>query len=247
VDNYIVEGDGDPVVLLHGGLSDSTAWAMQLPALAERHRTYAFDRRGHGRSSDTDAPFSYDEMADETIAFLDDLVGGPAHLVGWSDGGIVALLVSLKRPDLIDRQVLIGANFHYDGLMPGFTMPDDPEDESVNPLKDAYSTVAVDPAHWPVFYAKAIHLFATAPTLAVDDLGRVSTPTLVLAGDDECITHEHTVALYEHIPDAQLAVVPGTSHLLVFEKPALVNQLILDFLAETDTPQTLLPMRRAHA
>ena len=79
---YEVAGDGDPVVLLHGGLSDGTAWGLQVPVLAGQHRVFVPDRRGHGKSPDTDAPFHYDEMADETIAFLEEVVGGAAHLVG---------------------------------------------------------------------------------------------------------------------------------------------------------------------
>ena len=96
---YAVEGEGSPVVLLHGGLSDSTAWGMQTPALAAQHKVFLVDRRGHGKTADTDAPFSYDGMAAETIAFLEQTVGGPAALVGWSDGGIVALFVSIQRPE----------------------------------------------------------------------------------------------------------------------------------------------------
>jgi pimeloyl-ACP methyl ester carboxylesterase len=84
---------------------------MQTPALAEHYRVFLTDRRGHGKAPDTDAPFSYDEMASETIEFLEHVVGGPSALVGWSDGGIVSLFVSLRRPDLVKRQVLIGANF----------------------------------------------------------------------------------------------------------------------------------------
>jgi pimeloyl-ACP methyl ester carboxylesterase len=244
VDHYTVDGSGDPIVLLHGGLSDRTAWMLQLPALAERFRTYAVDRRGHGTSPDTDAPFHYDEMADETVGFLEGVVGGPAHLVGWSDGGIVALLVSMKRPDLVRRQVLIGANFHVDGLMPEFETPDDPASDEVAPLRVWYEGVAADPSHWPEFYAKGTRLFRTEPTLTVDDLKPIAVPTLVVAGDDDCIHHEHTVALFEALADAQLAIVPGTSHMLLLEKPGLVNQLILDFLAESGAPTTLLPIRR---
>jgi len=244
VNHYSVDGEGDPVVLLHGGLSDSTAWQLQIPAFASTYRTYAFDRRGHGRTPDTDEPFHYDEMADETIAFLEDVVGGPAHLVGWSDGGIVALLVSRKRPDLVRRQVLIGANFHTDGLMPEFETPEDPAGDDVAALRVWYEGVAVDPAHWPEFYAKGTRLFLEEPTLTVDDLEVVDVPTLVLAGDDDCIHHAHTVALFEALQNAQLAIVPGTSHMLQLEKPALANQLILDFLAEPGAPMTMLPIRR---
>src|SRR3954468_16980760 len=168
---------------------------LQLPALAERFRAYAADRRGHGKSPDTDAPFHYDEMADETIAFLEDVVGGPAHLIGWSDGGIVALLVALKRPDLVRRQILVGANFHVDGLMPEFETPEDPASDDVAALRLWYEAVAVDPGHWPEFYAKGTRLFLEEPTLRVDDLRPVEVPTLVLAGDDDCIHHAHTVAL----------------------------------------------------
>jgi len=244
VNHYTVDGDGDPVVLLHGGLSDSREWGAQAPVFKERYRTFAFDRRGHGATPDTEAPFDYDEMAGETIAFLEEVVGGPAHLVGWSDGGIVTLLTSLKRPDLIRRQVLMGVNFHVDGMHPGFEMPDDPDADANAPLKAIYASIAPDPGHWPEFFAKGNHLFSVAPTLTVDDLRTVEVPTLVLAGDDDCIVLDHTVALYEHIPNAQLAIVPGTSHMLHMEKPALVNQLILDFLAEAAPPRTILPMRR---
>lgn len=244
MDHYTVEGSGDPVVLLHGGLSDRTAWMLQMPVLAERYRTYAVDRRGHGSYPDTDAPFHYDEMADETIAFLEAVVGGPAHLVGWSDGGIVALLVARKRPELVRRQVLIGANFHVDGLMPEFETPEDPMSDDVAALRIWYEGVAADPAHWPEFYAKGTRLFLEEPTLTVADLESVGVPALVLAGDDDCIFHQHTVALFEGLPQAQLAIVPGTSHMLQLEKPELVNRLILDFLAESGPPTTMLPIRR---
>ncbi|MDQ1422716.1 MAG: hypothetical protein QOD72_214, partial [Acidimicrobiaceae bacterium] len=190
---YEVSGDGDPVVLLHGGLSDGTAWGLQIPAMAARYRVFVPDRRGHGKSPDMDAPFHYDAMAAETVAFLEQVVGEPAHLVGWSDGGIVALLVSLARPELVHRQVLIGANFHYEGLLPDFDTGEDPDGEPVAMIKAIYEGVAIEPSHWPDFYAKSMHLFRSEPTLTVSDVKRSATPTLVLAGDDDCIYHEHTV------------------------------------------------------
>src|SRR5256885_313425 len=93
-------GTRDPLLILHGGLSDSELLLARLgPSLGERFRVLAFDRRGHGRTADTAAPFHYDDMATEAIAAIDKLVGGPANLVGWSDGGNAALLVALRRPD----------------------------------------------------------------------------------------------------------------------------------------------------
>jgi pimeloyl-ACP methyl ester carboxylesterase len=229
-------------VLLHGGLSDSSAWGLQVPALTERFETYAFDRRGHGTSPDTDEPFHYEAMAAETIAFIEDVVGGPSHLVGWSDGGIIALLVSLARPDLVRRQVVIGTNFHHEGLMPEFDIA--PEDDAMVLIRSMYEAVAPDPSHFDEVLAKSMRMFTEEPTLTAEDLRRVAAPTLVLAGDDDCIYHGHTVTLFESIPDAQLAIVPGTSHMIQFEKPVLVNQLIIDFLTETAPPGTMFPIRR---
>jgi pimeloyl-ACP methyl ester carboxylesterase len=184
-------------------------------------------------------------MAADTVAFLETVVGGPAHLVGWSDGGIVALLVALRRSDLVARQVVIGTNFHHDGLLDTFHLGDDPNAEDVALFKAMYEASAVDPANWPVFFAKSERMWREEPTLTVGDIGRITAPTLVMVGDDDAIEYDHTVALFEALPAGQLAVVPGTSHVLNLEKPALVNQLVLDFLAETDPPGTFMPFRRA--
>lgn len=244
--HYEVHGeDGSPpVVLLHGGMSDGTAWMPQVPALAARHRVFVPDRRGHGKTPDTDAPFSYHAMANETIEFLSTVVGGQAALVGWSDGGIVALVVAMQRPDLVRRQVLIGANFHHSGLVDSFDPGDDPDAADVAVFRSLYEASAVDPAHWPEFFHKTVRLWREQPELTVDDVAAVTTPTLVLAGDDEVVHLSHTVALYEALPDAELAIVPGTSHLLTVEKPDLVNRLLVEFLDETEPPTTLMPVRR---
>ena len=113
---YEVSGpdDGEPLVLLHGGMSDGTGWGANAPAMAQRYRTYIPDRRGHGKTPDVDGPLTYDAITDDTVAFLEHVVGGPARLVGWSDGGIVALMLSMRRPDLVTRQVLVGTNFHHE-------------------------------------------------------------------------------------------------------------------------------------
>jgi pimeloyl-ACP methyl ester carboxylesterase len=242
---YEVTGDGDPLVLLHGGMSDSTAWGLQVPALSESYKVFAPDRRMHGKTPDADGTLSYDAMATDTIAFLETVVGEPAHLVGWSDGGNVALLVSLARPDLVRRQVVIGANFHHEGLMEAFDLGEDPDAPEIGMFKSGYEANAADPSKWPMFFERSAHMWRTQPNMTLDDLRRIDVPTLVLVGDDDCIHHAHTVQLYETLANGQLAVVPGTSHVLVLEKPALVNQLILEFLAETAPPAGFMPVRRA--
>jgi pimeloyl-ACP methyl ester carboxylesterase len=105
---YDEHGAGDPLLLMHGGLSSADDLEMQTPALAERYRVILPERRAHGRTADVDEHITYDLMADDTVAFMEALGTGPAHLVGWSDGGNVALLVAIKRPDLVRKVVTVG-------------------------------------------------------------------------------------------------------------------------------------------
>jgi len=234
-------GAGEPVLLLHGGLSDSELLLEPLePALADRYRILAFDRRGHGRTADTEAAFHYDDMATETVAAIDKLIGDRAHLVGWSDGAIVALLVALRRPELIHSLVLIGANYHFEG-----NVPTEPGGSGFKIIKERYAERSPDGAdHFAVVFKKSLAMFATEPTLITDDLRRITAPALVMVGDDDLMTLTHTASLYESLPHGHLAVVPGTSHAVILEKPEYVGQLIRDFLSAPGTPETYFPVRR---
>ena len=111
-------GAGDPLLLLHGGICTNETWGPQLPAFADRFRVVAPERRAHGHTADVDGPLTYADMAADTIGFLDAVVGGPAHVVGWSDGGIVGLLVAIERPDLVRKLVAIGTNYDTAGVVP---------------------------------------------------------------------------------------------------------------------------------
>jgi pimeloyl-ACP methyl ester carboxylesterase len=154
-------------------------------------------------------------------------------------------MLSMRRPDLVTRQVLVGTNFHHDGLLPGFALGDDPNAPDVAMFKAFYEAAAVDPANWPLFLEKTARMWREEPTLTVDDLEAVRAPTLVLVGDDDAMHFAHTVALYESIAGSQLCVIPGTSHVVTLEKPVLFDELALAFLAETSSPVTMMPVRRA--
>jgi pimeloyl-ACP methyl ester carboxylesterase len=237
-------GAGDEtIVLLHGGLSNGDALLDSIgPPLGEHYRLVAPDRRGHGRTADIEGPFHYEDMVDETIGVLEQVVGGPAHLVGWSDGGIVSLLLSMRRPDLVRRQVLIGANYHFEGTRPLEMADDDPLGQA---MFEAYAERSPHGGeHFPAVLEKTLPLYASEPTLNPDDLGRVTTPTLVLVGDDDIIELAHTVMLFEALPAGQLAVVPRTSHMVPMEAPQEVAHLVRDFLSADVPPQTLMPSRR---
>lgn len=237
-------GPGTPLLLLHGGLSNSDELLNSIgPGLAGGYRVVAFDRRGHGYTADTDADFHYADMAEETVRVLEQVVGGPAHLVGWSDGGIVALLVALQRPDLVQRMVVIGANYHFDGFM---NVEMDPESSLVQALGKAYVERSPDgPEHLEVVLSKSFRMFGAEPTLTTADIAQIARPVLVVVGDDDLVVLQHTVSLYEALPEGQLAVVPGASHALPLEQPDVLTGLILKFLAAVESPHTLVPVRRA--
>jgi pimeloyl-ACP methyl ester carboxylesterase len=239
------DGVGESVLMLHGGLSDSEGMLDALePAIGDRFRVLAFDRRGHGRTADTDGAFHYDDMASETIAVIEKLIGGPTHLVGWSDGGIVSLLVALRRPDLVRSLVLIGTNYHFNGMVP-MTPGDGGVPEM---LRARYAERSPDGAdHFAVVLKKSFAMFAAEPTLTTEDLRKISAPALVIVGDDDLMTLAHTASLYESLPAGQLAVVPGSSHAVVFEKPEFVGQLIRGFLDSPEDPAEMFPVRRRSA
>ena len=135
-------GSGDPVVLMHGGFSDSRDFTGNLDSLAAHFRVYLPDRRGHGRTPDVDGPITHAVMAQDTVAFLEKVVQRPVRLVGYSDGAFVALLVAVNRPDLVERLVLISGAYEPEGwiLMP------DPEGVAQMPYQvvDAYAEVSPD-------------------------------------------------------------------------------------------------------
>jgi pimeloyl-ACP methyl ester carboxylesterase len=233
-----------PVLLLHGGMSSSASLLHSVGPRLKRHFNIgAFDRRGHGRTADSDAPFSYEAMAEEVVAFIE-LLGRPCHLVGHSDGANAALLAALARPDLVTRLVLIGANYHVEGLMP---MPHlDEGSLGYQAWVAHYASISPDGssrAH--LVFRKTMEMQATGPTLTNEDLRRVTVPTLVMAGDDDVATLAHTASLYESIPGAQLCIVPGTSHSLLKERPKECARTIRRFLTQDLPVQTRMPLRRA--
>lgn len=243
---YDEHGSGEPLLLLHGGLVDGDSFAQQTPAFAERFRVIVPDRRGHGRTADVDGPISYDVMADDTIAFIEALGIGPAHLVGWSDGGDVGLLVAIKRPNLVRRLVTIGSNFSADGLTREAAeafRPDTPT-SAVPIMHETWKVNAVEPDRFDAVLEKMQQCWFDY-AIPTADLARITAPTLVMVGDDDITRFEHTIELYDTIPDAQLAVIPGASHLVPLEKPDLVNQLVLDFLAAEGPTMTMMPLRRS--
>jgi pimeloyl-ACP methyl ester carboxylesterase len=241
---YDQHGDGDPCVLLHPGGAGVDARALDptVAGLSQMFRVFTPEQRGHGRTPDPGGPISYEAMAADTVEFIETVVGAPVFLAGCSDGAVVALTVALRRPDLVRRLVLATGVFHRDGWADGVLDGDPPEF-----MRHSYGELSPDGiGHYEVMVAKLAAMHADGPTFTTADLHRFSGRTLVMVADDDEVRLEHALELYRSLPDAELAVVPGTSHGLLVEKPALCNLLITEFLARDAVP-TLAPIRRAGA
>jgi pimeloyl-ACP methyl ester carboxylesterase len=234
-------GDGEPLVLLHGGFSDARDFSGNLDTLVDRFRIFLPERRGHSHTPDVEGPITFGLMAQDTIAFIAEVVGGPAHVVGYSDGATVATLVAVRRPDLVRRLVLISGGFHPSGWV---VLPD-PDAEMPAEIVDAYGELSPDGVeHFPAVAAKIARAATEDPGLPAGELSGIPSRTLVVAADDDLVRLEHTVELYRGIPNSELAVVPGTSHGLLVEKTTLCVELVRTFLT-TDPAPTMVPIRRA--
>jgi pimeloyl-ACP methyl ester carboxylesterase len=171
-------------------------------------------------------------MTDDAIAFLETVVGEPAYLIGHSIGAPVALLVAQRRPDLVRALVFCEGVFHFDGWKPGVLDPL-PADV-LDFLGGLYGQVSPHgPEHWPSVWSRLDHEHHRSPALTVDDLAAIATPTLLMFADNDSeVRVEHLHAMHQAMPNAQLAIVPGTGHGLPSDKPDLFNGLATDFFTE---------------
>jgi len=236
--------DGEAVVLLHGGLSQTSHWdTYVLPALEDSFHVFGYDRTGHGFTGDRAGSLHFEFQTEEAIAYLEDVVGEPAHLIGASDGAIIALMVAIKRPDLVKSIVSIAGNYHHNGIypLPEFDGNVGQED------RDEYAITSPDAPHTLDEKIKRMNeIWKVEPTIAVSDVAAIQCPVLVMAGDDDVVRHEHTIDLFERLPLGQLAIIPGTSHASIKEKPAIMQAMINDFLTDLSYPITRMPFKRTN-
>jgi pimeloyl-ACP methyl ester carboxylesterase len=233
---YETSGEGEPLLLLHGGFGTAEDFASQTPELAKHFKVVAFERPGHGHTADTDEPFTYPVMLEYTVDFIEALGLGPSNLVGWSDGAIIAILIAISRPDLVKRLVSVGGCFNASSLPvkdQKWLASATPESfRKAEPLvAKRYDEAGPDgPGHFRAVFEKTRRMWLTEPNIQREELARITAPTLVMAGDRDVILPEHTLELFKSIRNAQLCIIPGTTHFLLSEKPDATNRAILEFL-----------------
>lgn len=234
---YETAGEGEPLLLLHGGFGTVDDFSSQIPELSKHFRVVAFERPGNGHTADIEEPFHFSTMAENTVDIIEALGLGPTNLLGWSDGAAIALLVSFLRPDLVNRLISVGGFFNANSV----SQKDQDWIRSATPgsfrksmptLAKRYDEASPDgPAHFSIVFEKTKRLWLTEPDIKKEELARITSPTLLIVGDRDATIPEHTLELFRSIRGAQLCVIPGATHFLLSEKPAIVNKVILEFLA----------------
>jgi pimeloyl-ACP methyl ester carboxylesterase len=221
---YAVRGDGPTLVLLHGGGdSGEHSFEHQLDVFAEHHHIVAPDQVGQGRTPAVPGPLSYTHMMQDTAELLAQLKLKHVDVIGFSDGGILALMLALRHPELVRRVVISGVNVSPEGL----------NAESREGLR---ATQADEPK---TLDEKLAQLWLTSPTeseLSLDLLKNVAQPVLVVSGDRDAITLEHTLQIFHALPQAELCILPGTDHGTFSGRPEWLNPIITHFLNREADP-----------
>jgi pimeloyl-ACP methyl ester carboxylesterase len=232
---------GEPLVILHGGLSHSEKTKKYLlPAVKRNFKVFAYDRTGHGRTANQKGSFHFNFQTKELIAFLEDVVKEPAHLIGISDGANIAIMAAIARPELIRSVVSIGGNTTASQIRMKFGKPEVSAESQAE-----HDRISPDhPSELIKKVATAFKVWKSEPSIAITKLAKIKCPVLVLAGDDDVISAKESEKIYQAITNARLAIVPGSSHAVIKEKTELVQALLKDFYANPDYPLTQSPISR---
>ncbi len=228
---YAVYGEGEPVLLIHGGLGHADVWGFQVPALAEDHKVIVADSRGHGRSTRSAQPFGYELMANDYLALLDHLGIDEAALVGWSDGGVIGLDIAIRHPERLSGLYAFGANYVPEGLKE--TLGDDPTFNAAMERSSAdYARLSPTPDQLDAFVEQISQMWATQPHYTKDQLRAIPVRTVIFSGDhDEAVKQEHTEEMAELIPNARLEIMKDASHFALWQQPEAFNASVQNFLA----------------
>jgi pimeloyl-ACP methyl ester carboxylesterase len=229
---YAVFGEGDPVLLIHGGLANSDYWANQVIALAKTHKVVVADSRGHGRSSRTAEPIGYDLMASDYVALLDYLKIPKIAAVGWSDGGIIGIDIAMHHPERLTKLFAQAANVTTDGVKPD-TMQSPAFSGFVARAGEDYKRLSPTPGDYAAFVAEINKMWDTQPNWTRAQLSQIRVPTAIVLGDhDEAIKRDHTEYMASVIPGAKLIVLKDVSHFAMLQDPESYTRAILAFLAD---------------
>ena len=247
---YEVSGEGDPLIVLHGAYMNIPAMGAIIPMLAETHEVYALELQGHGRTTDIDRPITYPNLADDVAAFMDAVGLEKADVFGYSMGAVAGLQLAIRHPDKVNKLAAASVAYDVEGWQPEFRefIPQMTVEMMLDmPFAEDYRRLAPDPEGFPALVEKLIAL-EREPMAWEEDVRAMTTPVLIITGDADVATLEHSVAMFRllgggvmgdmghPLPASRLAVMPATSHTAIIKQPDLLHAFIEPFL-QGETPK----------
>jgi pimeloyl-ACP methyl ester carboxylesterase len=221
---YETYGAGAPLLLIHGNGDSIGIFKGQIGDFARHHRVIAMDSRGQGKSDLGTAALTYEQMAEDANALLDHLLLRQVKVLGWSDGGIIGLLLTIRHPEKVDMLAVMGANLQPDAAYPWAV-------DGIARVRARIAAQLVSSKNpKPLqLQLQLLDLLGNQPHIPLTDLATITVPTLVMAADRDVIRDEHTLIMFHAIPKSQLAIFPGATHMLPAQDPARFNRTVLDF------------------
>ncbi len=239
-------GAGRPLVLLHGAFSAiGTSFGKLLPDLAQTRQVIAFELQAHGRTADIDRPLTLEGMADDVAAALRQLGIERADIFGYSMGADVALHVAIRHPDLVRKLVLASVTYKLSGVHPGLMegLADmKPEMMFGSPWHEEYTRIAPHPENFATLFAKKTQMDRGIQDLPAETIRAIKAPTLLIIGDSDLVRPEHAVEMFRllgggifgdtpaGLPNSQLAILPGTSHVTLVDRADWLVSMLTAFL-----------------
>ena len=221
---FEVYGTGEPLLIVHGNGGSIADMSAQIAHFRRRHQVIAMDSRDQGKSADSPDKLTYEKMTDDLAALIDHLKLGPVNVLGWSDGGIEGLLLGIRHPQKVKKIVAMAANL-------------DPSEQAIYPevlglVKSMVDAIPAQARQTPQGRRelKVTGMMLEEPHIDLKALGGITAPTLVIAGDHDLIRDEHTLAIYQQIPNSQLAILPNATHMVPYDDPATFNAVVERFL-----------------
>lgn len=222
---YEIYGKGEPLLFIHGNGGSMRVFQYQLPYFAKRFKVIMADSRAQGKSEDNSDSLSYEMMADDFNALLDYLKIDSCYVIGWSDGGINALLLAMRHPKKVKKLVSTGAN-----LWPDTTAIDPFLYSMVSRMRDSVSRLAPTPKTKNL--QKLFRIVVDEPHIKLPDLKKVQCPSLIIGGDHDVILPHHTLLIAEAIPKSYLWILPKSGHSTLIHFKNEFNKVTLDFLTQ---------------
>lgn len=221
--HYTRQGSGPPLLLLHGNGEDGGYFVHQTEYFSRHYTVYALDTRGHGRSPRGAGPFTMARFAQDLLDFMDEQKLERAHLLGFSDGGNIALTFALLHPERVDRLVLNGANLDPGGVKPVIQIP----------IVLGYRLASLFAGRSPEarLHAEILGLMVNEPRIPPEALKELRLPVLVIAGTRDMIREAHTRMIAGALPDSRLVLIPG-DHFIAARNPEAFDQAVEVFLNE---------------